>query len=336
MSPATATATEDEPLLAQRERVLLPLSLLGCVVRPPFALNNLVHERWLLGAAIMVGVLMLAADAWALLRHRPPPVSFAMLLNPASIAVVLSLLTQGIYRALWCYPTAVYFYFALPRWQANLCVLVLLAVAGGACWYALGTGVTIRFVVSMAVMIVALNIILRVLNTLQRQLQEHATRDPLTGACNRREMDARLAQSVARRRRHHAVASLVQLDIDHFKRINDELGHAAGDEVLRRLAALLQARIRKLDTLFRTGGEEFLVLLPDTSGAGAMVLADKLRLAVAQAALSEGRAVTISIGVGELRDDESGDAWLRAVDEARYAAKNVGRNAVVEREPGVS
>ncbi len=163
----------------------------------------------------------------------------------------------------------------------------------------------------------------------ERRLVEQAITDPLTGAFNRRHMDFCLAHAVARRERTGEPASVLLLDIDFFKRINDTWGHAAGDAALQGLVAIVASRGRRLDTLFRFGGEEFVLLLPGTRYDGAAGVAEELRGAVARASLLPGSAtLSISIGVSELGPGQSPAAWLADADAALYRAKREGRNRV--------
>ena len=167
-----------------------------------------------------------------------------------------------------------------------------------------------------------------VLHSRVRTLESQAITDPLTGAFNRRHFDAALINAIERRSRLGEPASLLLFDIDRFKPINDTFGHAAGDGVLRALADVVRQRTRKLDVLFRTGGEEFALLLPATRRQDALVVAEDLRERVAAAKLLDARRVTISIGVGELGDAQSAGEWLADADAALYLAKRSGRNRV--------
>ena len=162
----------------------------------------------------------------------------------------------------------------------------------------------------------------------RRTLMEQAITDPLTGAFNRRHVDSCLMTAIERRNRTGEPASLLMLDVDHFKRINDAYGHPAGDEALKRLVTLIAERARKLDVLFRVGGEEFLVLLPGTRYDGAIAVAENLRLLVAHSALIEGHRMSISIGVSELQLGQSVAGWIEDADVAVYRAKQCGRNRV--------
>jgi diguanylate cyclase (GGDEF)-like protein/PAS domain S-box-containing protein len=159
-----------------------------------------------------------------------------------------------------------------------------------------------------------------------------ATVDPLTGAYNRRQGDALLAAEFARRARDGPDFAVLMLDIDHFKAINDQFGHAAGDTVLCALVRDGQKALRTVDMFVRRGGEEFLIVLPDTVPDAAIVAAERLRAALAEmeVATSGGAAIriTVSIGVAAPLTDNSGEL-LRRADLALYAAKAAGRNRVI-------
>ncbi len=161
-------------------------------------------------------------------------------------------------------------------------------------------------------------------------LAQLATRDGLTGVYNRRHLDERLHECHDRWRRSQHGYAVVVVDADHFKRINDTLGHAAGDAVLRQLAGLLQQGRRSTDLVARYGGEEFVVLLPDAEGPDeAGQVAERLRAAVEQADFGIDRAVTISLGVAHSEAGDPSPAVVMArADAALYAAKQAGRNRV--------
>jgi len=133
-----------------------------------------------------------------------------------------------------------------------------------------------------------------------------------------------------RGQRLHTPAALIMIDIDHFKLINDRDGHAAGDQVIRRFAELLQINLREIDRAGRYGGEEFSVLLPDTVLPLAVEVAERLRAMLHKQPLSDHGVVTASFGVAALQDDFSDHGvWLRSADAALYAAKRQGRDCVV-------
>jgi diguanylate cyclase (GGDEF)-like protein len=159
-----------------------------------------------------------------------------------------------------------------------------------------------------------------------RRLAALAAQDPLTALLNRRAFETRLAEEIARARRHGRALSLAVLDLDHFKRINDCFGHPVGDEVLRETARRLRAVARPEDVLGRIGGEEFVWLLPGASAARASAAGDRARSALAFEAFEHGMPVTASVGVCDLAVAGDGDALYRLADEALYWAKTHGRN----------
>jgi diguanylate cyclase (GGDEF)-like protein len=160
-----------------------------------------------------------------------------------------------------------------------------------------------------------------------------AMRDVLTGAYNRRHLLDVLRREMARAQRVAAPLAVCMFDIDHFKRINDNWGHAAGDAVLRHFATLATAGLRAVDVFGRFGGEEFLLILPDTEARGAAVVAERIRAAVEQCAfpgVPAGHQVTATIGVAGRAREESADALVARADLALYRGKDAGRNRVVE------
>jgi diguanylate cyclase (GGDEF)-like protein len=166
------------------------------------------------------------------------------------------------------------------------------------------------------------------------ELQRMATTDPLTGLSNRRALNLRLQACLQSWQRYKYVFSVVLVDLDHFKAVNDRHGHAAGDEVLVHTARVIQTRIRVGDTAARLGGEEFCVLLPNTPLAGARHWAEQCRLQLqALQVAHEGKVlqVTASLGVCEVGALERPglENMLKAADDALYAAKASGRNRVV-------
>lgn len=153
--------------------------------------------------------------------------------------------------------------------------------------------------------------------------------DHLTGLFNRRHLDEVLRAMVAASRRHAFPLTLLLVDVDHFKRVNDQLGHEAGDLVLQAVAAALAGAVRLDDVLGRWGGEEFLVLAPYTDRAGAQVLADRLRLSVGDPISTPGGEVTVTISIGGATatgPPDDSDQLLRAADDQLYRAKGTGRN----------
>ncbi|WP_338120004.1 GGDEF domain-containing protein [Paenibacillus thalictri] len=162
---------------------------------------------------------------------------------------------------------------------------------------------------------------------LNGQLERLATTDTLTGLKNRRFFQERLAASIALFAEKASPCSLCIVDADHFKRINDTLGHDAGDRVLKQLAGIMQAGSREIDTVARFGGEEFVILLPGLEEQQVKAFAEKLRSAIELAPWSE-CAVTVSIGTATLTESDTDNTIITKADRALYASKAGGRNRV--------
>jgi diguanylate cyclase (GGDEF)-like protein len=170
---------------------------------------------------------------------------------------------------------------------------------------------------------------------LYREALESALHDPLTGVANRSALDTTLRREIGLAQRHRLPLSVLVLDIDKFKRINDNHGHAAGDAVLKTLARGVEACIRTTDVLARFGGEEFVVILPGTDSAGAQLLASRIRHAVEALRCDVDGIrgpvalhITVSIGVASLDNAENAEQLLQRADHAMYAAKHLGGNRV--------
>ena len=158
-----------------------------------------------------------------------------------------------------------------------------------------------------------------------------ALTDGLTNLSNRKHLDALLGEEVARARRHSRALSVLMIDVDHFKQINDAYGHIGGDYVLKRVGSMLKQRLRPGDKVGRYGGEEFCVILPETGKAEAAYLAESLRAMLAREKFVEdGKAiaVTVSIGVAALQGESHHTELYRAADQRLYRAKQRGRNRV--------
>ena len=166
------------------------------------------------------------------------------------------------------------------------------------------------------------------LQDLADQLEAMATHDFLTGAYNRRKLSELVTAEVARAIRYAQPLSLLILDLDHFKQVNDVHGHEAGDTVLVAVAGVLDNTIRSTDSLARWGGEEFVVLAPALGISGAVTLAQRLRTAIAAQEIPGVGQVTASFGVAEVRPDDTPDTLLDRADQALYRAKENGRDRV--------
>lgn len=176
-------------------------------------------------------------------------------------------------------------------------------------------------------------LVLRKSNSKNKRLKTEAflaaMYDPLTGAGNRRKFEDDTAQKFSPHLNTDECISLAFLDIDHFKKLNDTYGHESGDEVLRSLTALIISHIRKLDTVYRFGGEEFVILMPDTTIQIATEISERLRKQIENTIKIDGASVTVSIGVTESAEQDTLEDIIERADKLMYKAKQTSRNLVV-------
>lgn len=168
-----------------------------------------------------------------------------------------------------------------------------------------------------------------------QRLRLLATKDPLTGTGNRRAFDVKINEILVARQRNRQAVSLLVVDLDFLKAINDTFGHATGDKILCQVTNIIVKMIRVTDSLYRIGGDEFVVIAMDANLAAGITLAEKLRQQIDTSALLAGRSVTISVGVVEINEGETGMECLKLADNALYEAKKVGRNRVCTAQRGL-
>jgi diguanylate cyclase (GGDEF)-like protein/hemerythrin-like metal-binding protein len=166
------------------------------------------------------------------------------------------------------------------------------------------------------------------LQTRIAELESLSTTDPLTGAWNRVQLSRMVDIEIGRAMRSGQPITLVLLDVDHFKQVNDVHGHLAGDAILKGVVGRIRERMRDADTLFRWGGEEFVVLATAVGYRGGAALAEGLRRNIAAAPFAQVGPITASLGVTEYMEGESAESWFLRTDRALYAAKSAGRNRI--------
>ena len=325
---------DNDALAAHRDGIRLRFSWLAALALLPFSLLHLFNANWLMFSMNTTLSSMMAANGWAMQRGRAPVLPFWMLSCLLIAGCSFSVWFQGSYGVFWSYPGMFMLFFVLPRRQAVALGGVLLLATTGLATLSLGVPLALRVLMSLGVTLVMIHVVLNVIGQLQQALVTQTITDPLTGAFNRRHLQAHLAARVAPAApepvaSEPAAHALLLIDIDHFKRINDAYGHDAGDLVLCRLVSTISARKRSGDVLFRTGGEEFVLLLPLASPSAALRVAEDLRRLLADTELLAGEKVTVSIGLSALAPGQTAEAWVKSADTALYEAKRQGRDCVV-------
>ena len=299
----------------------------ACVCILPFLALRMLQGEWLragIDAVLMAVIAGCVLWTWRTGRHTAASVLAATVL----VGVLAVTVTGGLEGMLWTYPGVAAVYMLAPRWACIYSIagligsIVLLAVSG---WI---PEPPITFYAT-SVLVGVFGFIAATLAERHRlELERLATRDPLTGMGNRRTMELELAGITAEHRAGGLHAAIAVLDLDHFKRINDQHGHAAGDRVLVDFSRIVQGCIRLRDRLYRMGGEEFVLVLPQTDATGVQAALAKIQAELRQRLRSPGGAVGTSIGAALLRPDEDWRQWLARADAALYCAKRGGRDRI--------
>lgn len=323
-----ALHSRGDVLVGYRDRIAAQLTLLAVILITPFTLVNLVAGKWALGAVIAVTQVALVINLRSIQRQAGPVVSYELLAVMMTAAICIATHVVGLKGVFWAFPGLFIIYFIVERRLALFLGLVMSGVTTALIYIGFGFEIASRVGATLMLTMLMINVVINVIAELQNALVAQAITDPLTGAYNRRHFDSQVRGMVDELARSDPHNALLAIDIDHFKSINDRHGHDVGDQVLRKVVALVQSRKRKDDQLFRTGGEEFMLLLPGASHEAALGVAEELRERVAQAELLRGEQVTVSIGVSLQRAGEGGSRWIKRGDDALYQAKRNGRNRV--------
>lgn len=314
---------------------VLPMLLCatGALGIAPFAVIRFANGEWLIGIVdtlIVAGFTMLGVFVWRSRRVRLASVCITVL---GILGTLTTIHLKGPQQLYWAYPTVVIAYYLVRPAEAVAATLVVLATL----FVLLRDTVDLFTMTTVLISLTMTAVFAYGFATLtrgqRRQLVNLATRDPLTGAGNRRALTHKLDEVIAMFERSALPASLVILDLDHFKKVNDDFGHRTGDRILVQVTEILNLRIRATDSLYRIGGEEFVIVVEGQDLERASRLAEQLRTLVEANELIPKRGVTISLGVAELKSGETGEDWLARADEALYAAKRAGRNATHVAQP---
>lgn len=319
-----------EPVISPdyRARVVTVLNA-SCLLVLPVVCESLWEGHYLLAGSFLVMIGLILLNGRRLVRGRRPLISPPVLTLLTIFVQALAVWQNGALGIWWVFPAIVFFFLVQSRRSAAVSSLLLIAVTVPIAFRTAGAPPSARLLATALLFVVVSNTFLKIIGILEARLKEQARTDPLTGAFNRRHLQDCLAEALERFARHATPSSMVMFDLDHFKKVNDELGHDAGDGVLRSVTSLVSGRLRSTDLLFRIGGEEFLILLGDTGLANAAGLAEELRGQIVSAQILPDRKVTVSMGVSEVEAGDTASSWMSRTDELLYRAKRQGRDQVV-------
>lgn len=316
----------------QEENIILALCIVSGLGITPFAIYRLIKAQWL-HAIIDFGVLLVVAGIFIYVLRtgqvRIPSriLSLAYLSGVVAINYVVS--PSLIY---WAYPTMAAIYFLLKPVEGlvinsiALCALLPALISGHSTLEMSGLLITLILNNSFAFLYA------RFSQQHQHMLARMATVDALTGVGNRALFVEDISHSIAEKQRFDTELSLIMMDLDHFKQINDKHGHLTGDAVLINLMDLCRERIRGIDRIYRIGGEEFAILVVGVGIDGACFLAEDIRNMVSNSR-PEGIQVTVSLGVARCSATDNVESLMGAADKALYRAKSQGRDQVCVEPP---
>lgn len=310
-------------------RVMIAVSACGISFGLPFALYHLFWGSLVISAILLPVVVLQFVALISLLRrgfNAFAAWSIAIVQTGANIFFITEV---GIMASYWLYVSGVANYYILDRRPALLVNVVALLLT--ATFAIDDPAYVVRYCAAFAMINIFLYTFAVQLEKKNDELDRMLTIDPLTRVGNRTAMDETLSRVRNLFERYGTPATVIMIDLDHFKAINDTLGHSEGDNVLCRVANQIQARLRPTDTLYRYGGEEFIVVAENTSLGQASFLAEGIRQRIARHEGEHQQAeadLTVSIGVAQLRVEESINSMVDRADKALYKAKSMGRNWV--------
>lgn len=308
------------------ENILLYLSALVVVCILPFVFIRIASGDYLL--ALWNGVLTSTMAILFVYVYKTRKVKLAgIFLSTAFLTgSVITTHLKGVGQIYWAFPAFVAtFYMMNPRGALLMCFFALALIIPV---LIPGLDSTTMVIASVSLLLnIVFAFVFALMTSNQREkLTVLSTTDPLTGVFNRRVMNDRLASVYGIFQRSSLASSLLIIDIDHFKTVNDTHGHYVGDQILIKLTKALSDNIRVSDTLYRYGGEEFVIVAENTTLEAGTVLAEKLRKVIESSMMHEDLEMTVSIGVAQLERGETKQQWIGRADQSLLQAKRDGRN----------
>ena len=313
-----------------RAKTTRGVSTVAVILLFPFTFFALINHlyAYFVGGTFLVSLLVATAYLVANSRDHEPLTLYALV--PGSILLIaFALRADGISASIGCFPLLIACYCMLSRQKADIASVMILAVSAPMMWLTLKPFESFVLTTALAVVILFASMLMRQIESQQDILKYQIDRDPMTGLLNRTSLNRQLAQSVDAFRSAAVPAALLTIDLDHFKRVNDMFGHNTGDLVLCEVAHLLEGNVSDQCTVFRLGGEEFLLILANKNASEARAHAKWLCASISNAAILQDYPVTVSIGVANLRGADNADTWRRRSDNLLYVAKINGRDQVV-------
>jgi len=313
------------------EKVLLWLSALMCISITPFAIIRFYQHDTviaLVDAGIAFTMLSLFVYLYRSKNIKVVKVYFAIFIV---ISVLTSIAIKGKSQVLWIFPSIISLYYLMPLKIARNITILLIAISLSILYLETDliyfVSITIATVLNSALAYV----IFMSHNSQHERLKSLASIDPLTSSGNRRALDLELSKVILSQQREPHDMYLILFDLDHFKEINDVHGHAIGDQILITLCDLIKKNTRVLDSLYRYGGDEFIIMPLNMNLEATIKLAEKIRKVIESHEFHLNIPVTVSIGVAEFKAGDTPESWISRADKLLYKVKGAGRNKVLSK-----
>ena len=308
------------------EVLVLIACLLGVIGVVPFTAYRIVigdYAMAALDATICLVSLSLFAFVWFTRNYK---LVGTLMCSVYLISSIFAVHMKGVDAIFWAYPAALGCFCLISARLAAILSGATILIITALLYQQISNEELIRIFATLCILFFFGYIFNNSIHLQRKQLSALAARDALTGTWNRRTLDETLIQTTSSNNRNPLTASLIILDLDHFKHINDTYGHNAGDRVLVKVAETIRDSIRLSDRLFRYGGEEFIILADGATLDNAAILAETIRKKVEKNCGFKKETITISLGVASLKDGQDPETWMRLADQALYEAKRTGRN----------
>lgn len=310
--------------------IITMMGIFGVLGITPYIIYRAYSTDFMVAAADFIAVVSIVTAviyAWRTNDTVKPGLYLSVIFSAVATLVTINLGINGFF---WIYPLILFNFFIITPIRALVTMLVVLTSLVLYNIYDPGSVFSSNYQMFSFLVTCLLASFLSFIFAYRTQhqharLEQLAAHDPLTSAYNRRVMAEELRKA-AQDRRSGRIYSLLIMDLDHFKRINDSFGHSAGDQVLIDFVSIVRSMIRENDMLFRHGGEEFAILLPDTNQEGLRTIADAIQKAVFSKLSSPAGSVSVSIGGATLTASTNWEDWINRADEQLYLAKEAGRN----------
>lgn len=312
----------------QKVSVFFALALAGSIFLLPFALYGIYQGRIIHGGSIATIALLFLINARYIYKQHKPLIPPNLLPLPLIAILGYTVDTMGIVGVLWSFPALILFFFSLNRIPAIVYSIILTAAVSIIFHFQTTPELSIRVFATLAAVVAFSTITSTLISELQDYLYLQSISEPLTQAYNTEHFMHNMDDALERKLRHDTPCSLVCIDIDNFKRINEMYGRARGNDALVMLVEKLSIRLRRLDKIFRIGGEDFAIILPDTKLRDAVIVSEDIRQLAEDEFHILDEKLTISVGIAELEKDESADDWLKRAHHALAGAKKKGGNHV--------